>query len=73
MLLRCVLTMEHVYILGSITGISLSADSNLLATIAVDKAIKIYDVVNFGKVNVLNELLIEYDDMGVNINLVNII
>ena len=44
--------MEHVYILGSITGISLSANSNLLATIAVDKAIKIYDVVNFGKVNV---------------------
>ncbi|CAG8579835.1 474_t:CDS:10 [Paraglomus brasilianum] len=39
--------------LGSITGISLSADSNLLATIAVDKAIKIYDVVNFDMINMM--------------------
>ncbi|CAG8532205.1 1349_t:CDS:10 [Cetraspora pellucida] len=34
--------------LGNITGISVSADGLLLATVAIDKALKVYDVVNFG-------------------------
>ncbi|CAG8783188.1 5743_t:CDS:2, partial [Cetraspora pellucida] len=33
--------------LGNITGISVSADGLLLATVAIDKALKVYDVVNF--------------------------
>ncbi|CAG8504844.1 42642_t:CDS:10 [Gigaspora margarita] len=36
--------------LGNITGISVSADGLLLATTAIDKALKVYDVINFGNI-----------------------
>ncbi|CAG8486722.1 1718_t:CDS:10 [Ambispora gerdemannii] len=39
--------------LGNITGISVSSDGLLLATIAVDKALKVYDVINFDMINVV--------------------
>lgn len=35
--------------LGTIVGISLSADGELLATISDDQALKVFDVTNFGK------------------------
>lgn len=35
--------------LGTIVGISLSADGELLATISEDQALKVFDVTNFGK------------------------
>ncbi|KAG9292622.1 hypothetical protein G9A89_006994 [Geosiphon pyriformis] len=39
--------------LGNITGISVSLDGLLLATIAVDKALKVYDVINFDMINMI--------------------
>ena len=39
------------HVLGNITCISVSADGLLLATGAVDKALKIFDVINFGEYN----------------------
>ncbi|RKP27729.1 hypothetical protein SYNPS1DRAFT_12240 [Syncephalis pseudoplumigaleata] len=35
--------------LGEITGTSVSADGTLFASTAVDKAVKVFDVINFGK------------------------
>lgn len=35
--------------IGNIVSISVSADGLLLATIAVDKALKVFDVINFGE------------------------
>ncbi|CAG8473316.1 2335_t:CDS:10 [Acaulospora colombiana] len=45
--------------MGVIAGISVSADGLLLATIATDKALKVYDVINFGIVlgGMVNTLL----------------
>ncbi|CAG8670190.1 15016_t:CDS:10, partial [Gigaspora rosea] len=39
--------------LGNITGISVSADGLLLATTAIDKALKVYDVINFDMINMM--------------------
>ncbi|CAG8444879.1 5545_t:CDS:10 [Acaulospora morrowiae] len=39
--------------MGAITGISVSADGLLLATIATDKALKVYDVINFDMINMM--------------------
>jgi hypothetical protein len=44
------------HVLGNITCISVSADGLLLATGAVDKALKVFDVVNFGEYTIF-ELL----------------
>ncbi|ORX83909.1 peptidyl-prolyl cis-trans isomerase cyp15 [Basidiobolus meristosporus CBS 931.73] len=35
--------------LGAITGVSISADGLLFATISVDKSLKVFDVINFAK------------------------
>ena len=35
--------------IGTIVGINLSADGELLATISDDQALKVFDVTNFGK------------------------
>jgi peptidylprolyl isomerase domain and WD repeat-containing protein 1 len=40
--------MLHSLITGLIAGISVSDDGLLLATIAMDKSLKVYDVINFG-------------------------
>ncbi|KAJ1954509.1 Peptidyl-prolyl cis-trans isomerase cyp15, partial [Dispira parvispora] len=40
--------------LGTITGVSLSADGLLFATVSVDKTVKIYDVMNFDMINTLS-------------------
>lgn len=37
--------------LGSIIGMAVSADGTLLATIATDKTLKVYDVINFDMIN----------------------
>ncbi|CAG8560024.1 9235_t:CDS:10 [Diversispora eburnea] len=39
--------------IGNIIGISASADGLLLATIAVDKALKVFDVINFDMINMM--------------------
>jgi peptidylprolyl isomerase domain and WD repeat-containing protein 1 len=39
--------------LGSIIGMAVSSDGTLLATIATDKTLKIYDVINFDMINML--------------------
>ncbi|KAI8053441.1 hypothetical protein BDF22DRAFT_725943 [Syncephalis plumigaleata] len=40
--------------LGEITGTSVSVDGTLFASTAVDKAIKVFDVVNFDMINIIN-------------------
>lgn len=36
--------------IGLVAGINVSDDGLLLATIAMDKSLKVYDVINFGKI-----------------------
>eukprot|EP01094_Clydonella_sp_ATCC50884_P027649 TRINITY_DN8036_c0_g1_i1.p1 TRINITY_DN8036_c0_g1~~TRINITY_DN8036_c0_g1_i1.p1 ORF type:complete len:677 (-),score=194.06 TRINITY_DN8036_c0_g1_i1:304-2169(-) len=40
--------------LGAITGFSLSADETLLATCARDNSLKVFDVINFDMINIIN-------------------
>ncbi|KAK9763570.1 Peptidyl-prolyl cis-trans isomerase cyp15 [Basidiobolus ranarum] len=39
--------------LGAITGVSISADGLLFATISVDKSLKVFDVINFDMINMI--------------------